>query len=69
MRIVMLDVEDRRPVEDVLWTHAAWLEAYELAGLAVLETCRPLGSLAEPYAWRSETEIPPWTIYVLARAE
>jgi SAM-dependent methyltransferase len=35
VRIVMLDVEDRRPVEDVLWTEEAYRETYGRAGLGV----------------------------------
>jgi SAM-dependent methyltransferase len=31
VRIVMLDVEDRRPVVDVLWTDAGYAEVYERA--------------------------------------
>jgi hypothetical protein len=67
VRIVMLDVEDRRPVEDVLWTEEAYRETYERAGLEVVEVCRPLGDVGEPYAWVSETSVAPWTIYVLRR--
>ena len=63
--VVMLDVEDRRPVEDVLWTDEAYLEAYARAGLRVLETCRPIGKSTEPYDWVSETTTAPWVIYVL----
>jgi SAM-dependent methyltransferase len=66
VRIVMLDVEDRRPVEDVLWTDAAYLEVYRRAGLRAIETFRPLGVATEPYPWVSETTTAPWVIYVLA---
>lgn len=65
VRIVMLDVEDRRPVEDILWTDEAYREVYERAGLALLETYRPLAADTEPFAWVSETTISPWSIYVL----
>ncbi|MHC4217786.1 MAG: class I SAM-dependent methyltransferase, partial [Planctomycetota bacterium] len=65
VRIVMLDVEDRRPVEDITWTDADYQEVYRRAGLAPIETYRPLGSAAEPYPWVSETTIAPWVVYVL----
>lgn len=68
VRIVMLDVPDRRPVEDVVWTHAGYLDVYQAAGLTAVETAYPLGRAAEPYAWVSETHTAPWVIYVLAAA-
>jgi len=66
VRIVMLDVADRRPVEDVLWTDEAYHDVYRRAGLRVIETYRPLGKATEPYPWVSETATAPWVIYVLA---
>jgi ubiquinone/menaquinone biosynthesis C-methylase UbiE len=65
VRIVMLDVEDRRPVDDILWTPDAYDEAHRRSGLATLETVSPLGLLSEPYRWVSETHTAPWTIRVL----
>lgn len=65
VRIVMLDVPDRRPVEDILCTPEAYREIFEQAGLIVLEAAHPLGRAGEPYAWVSETSVSPWTIYVL----
>jgi SAM-dependent methyltransferase len=66
VRIVMLDVEDRRPVEDVLCTPESYREAYARADLAILEVHRPLGRSSDPVSWKSETAFAPWTIYVLA---
>jgi SAM-dependent methyltransferase len=68
VRIVMLDVPDRRPVEDILVTDEDYRDVYQGAELTVLETHRPLASPTEPCRWVSETTIPPWTIYVLGRA-
>lgn len=65
VRIVMLDVPDRRPVEDVLCTDEAYRDAYRRAGLTLLETHRPLGLASEPYAWVSEETVSPWAIHVL----
>lgn len=68
VKIVMTDVEDRRPVEDILWRPEAYLQVFRLAGLEVVETHRPLGRAGEPFPWVSETAVAPWTIYVLKRA-
>ena len=65
VRIVMLDVEDHRPVEDTVWSDAAYHEVYQRSGLVVLDTHRPLGLSTEPFRWVSETAIAPWAIYVL----
>jgi SAM-dependent methyltransferase len=69
VEIVMLDVEDRRPVEDILWTDEGYREVYAHAGLTSVETYRPLARADEPYSWVSETAIAPWVIYVLGRGE
>ncbi len=68
VKIVMTDVEDRRPVEDILWRPEAYLQVFRLAGLEVVATHRPLGRPDEPFPWVSETAVSPWTIYVLKRA-
>jgi SAM-dependent methyltransferase len=63
--IVMLDVEDRRPVEDILWTDEGYDDVYARAGLTIVEKRRPLAKESEPYEWVNETRIAPWVIYVL----
>jgi hypothetical protein len=65
VRITMLDVTDRRPVEDVLWTDADYRGTFAAVGLDILETHRPLGLSTEPWTWVSELTISPWTIYAL----
>lgn len=65
VKIVMLDVEDHRPVEDVLCTGESYDRAYRQAGLETLQSHRPLGRAGEPFEWVSETEASPWVIYVL----
>jgi SAM-dependent methyltransferase len=67
VRIVMTDVADRRPVEDVLWSDEAYRDVYRAAGLEVAAKHAPLGREDEPYAWVSETRIAPWVIYVLKK--
>lgn len=66
---LMLDVEDTRPVVDILWTDEAYRDVYGRAGVRPSNVYRPLGNDREPYSWVSETRIAPWVIYVLERAE
>jgi SAM-dependent methyltransferase len=65
VKIIMTDVEDRRPVEDVLWMPEAYLEVFERAGLRVVQTHKPLGRDGEPALWVNERTVAPWTVYVL----
>jgi SAM-dependent methyltransferase len=65
VRIVMLDVDDARPVDDILCSDEDYREIYRRAGLGVITLHRPLGDASEPWPWKSETTIPPWSIYVL----
>lgn len=69
VRIVMLDVEDRRPVEDILWTDEGYRDVYERAGVRPIKIYRPLGNQGEAYSWVSEGRVAPWVIYVLGCAE
>lgn len=68
VRIVVTDHEDQRPVEDILWTDESYRAVYREASLQAVEIFKPLAKGDEPYAWVSETKIPPWVIYVLRRA-
>lgn len=68
VKIIMLDVDDRRPVEDVLWTEEDHLRAYQQSGLQLVERHLPLGRKEDGWDWVSETEVAPWAIYVLAKA-
>ena len=68
VRIVMLDVPDRRPVEDVVCSDGHYRDLFSRARLTVLEMMRPLATGDEPIRWVSETTIAPWSVYVLAAA-
>ena len=68
VRIIVTDHEDRRPVEDILCTDESYRAIYGEAGLEVIQVFKPLAKGDEPYAWVSETKIPPWVIYVLRGA-
>jgi SAM-dependent methyltransferase len=67
VRIIQTDIEDKRPVEDVVWTHEYYRETYKRAGLELIKTYKPLGKENEPYEWVNETRIAPWVIYVLKK--
>jgi SAM-dependent methyltransferase len=65
VRDIMLDVEDRRPVEDIFWTVSDYNKLFEISGLNLEATYMPLGNEEEPFDWVSETRISPWIIFVL----
>ena len=67
VRIVMKDVEDGRPVVDLIWFHEDYLELFAASGLDLVAHCTPLGHRDEPQEWLTETSIAPWVIYVLKR--
>jgi hypothetical protein len=69
VRIVMLDVEDQRPIEDILWTDEDYHEVYKRSELIPIMTYRPLAKPSEAYPWVSETTIAPWVIYVLSHGQ
>lgn len=66
VRIIMLDVPDARPVEDVLCGDAHYRRLFAAAQLQVLEMARPLATGAEPVRWGSETTVAAWSVYVLS---
>jgi len=65
--IIQTDTDDRRPVVDIVCSDEDHRAACEKAGLAVVQTYRPLARESEPYPWINETRIAPWVIYVLRR--
>lgn len=67
VRIIMKDVEDRRPVVDLIWFHEDYVDLFAAAGLRILAHHTPLGAKDDPVQWLTETVIAPWMIYVLAR--
>ncbi|MFQ5978664.1 MAG: class I SAM-dependent DNA methyltransferase [Candidatus Heimdallarchaeota archaeon] len=69
VKIVVTDLDDNRPVEDVLWTDEDYQETFKRAGLEVIKIFRPLAKENEPYPWVNETKIAPWVIYLLKRAQ
>ncbi|HVN58941.1 MAG TPA: class I SAM-dependent methyltransferase [Bacteroidales bacterium] len=67
VRDIMLDVEDRRPVEDIFWTLDDYYKLFDCAGLSVDSLYKPLGFPDEPFDWVSEISIAPWMIFVLSK--
>lgn len=65
VRVIMLDVEDKRPVEDIFWTIEDYIKLFELSGLGLEIIYKPLGYKDEPFEWISEKDIAPWMIFVL----
>jgi hypothetical protein len=66
VRIVMKDVDDQRPVVDIVWSHDDYLDLFRTSGLELIAHHKPLGRQDEPWAWLTETAIAPWVIYVTA---
>jgi len=69
VRIIQTDLEDKRPVEDVVWTDEYYQTVFNRAGLELVKTYKPLAKESEPYKWVNETRIAPWVIYVLKKEE
>jgi ubiquinone/menaquinone biosynthesis C-methylase UbiE len=67
VRIIQTDIEEKRPVEDVVWTDEYYQETYKRVGLELIKTYKPLAKESEPYKWVNETRIAPWVIYVLKK--
>ncbi len=65
VRIIMTDVMDSRPVEDILWDENSYRDMFHQAGFEVIEVYNPLGKKEDKISWKSEKEIAPWVIYVL----
>jgi hypothetical protein len=65
VRAVIKDVDDPRPVVDVIWFHDDYLTLFAAGDLELIAHHAPLGRDDEPYAWMTETTISPCAIYVL----
>jgi ubiquinone/menaquinone biosynthesis C-methylase UbiE len=67
VRTVMKDINDQRPVVDIIWFHEDYVNLFAAADLELIAQYRPLGREDEPYEWVTETSIAPWVIYVLGK--
>ena len=68
VRIVTTGYSDARAVEDIIWPHEDYLRVYAEAGLEIVHVERPLASGDEGIAWKSETSVAPWAIYLLRQS-
>lgn len=66
VHIVMLDIDDSRPVEDVVCSDEDYRTLFDRVGMTVLDVLAPLADGSEPIEWKRETEVAPWVVYVLA---
>jgi len=48
VKIIVTDLEDKRPVEDIIWTHESYRETYNIAGLRLIKTHKPLATRMNP---------------------
>ena len=67
VKTIMTDVDDKRPVEDIIWFNDDYQELFKESGLKLIESYKPLGKETEPFNWINETKIAPWIIYILER--
>jgi len=67
VKITNTDIDDRRLVDDILWSDEDYRDLYRETGLEQIETFKPLARDDEPYQWINETRIAPWVIYVLGK--
>jgi SAM-dependent methyltransferase len=65
VKIIVTAIDDKRPVEDIIWPDKDYRETYKKAGLKLIQTHKPLAREDEPFTWVNETKIAPWVIYVL----
>ena len=68
VKIIVTAIDDKRPVEDVIWPDKDYRETYRKAGLRLIQTDKPLARDDEPFEWVNETKIAPWVIYVLGKS-
>ena len=68
VKIIVTAIDDKRPVEDIIWTDKDYRKTYKKAGLKLIETYKPLAREDEPFEWVNGTKIAPWVIYVLRKS-
>ena len=67
VKIIISDIEDKRPVEDVFFSPDDYRELFINTGFKIENVYKPLARESRPHKWVNETEIAPWTIYVLKK--
>jgi SAM-dependent methyltransferase len=67
VRIIITAIDDKRPVEDVIWSNEGYRQVFNESNLRIIDIFKPLATGRESIEWVQETEIAPWTIYVLGK--
>jgi ubiquinone/menaquinone biosynthesis C-methylase UbiE len=67
VKIIITEINDGRPVEDIVWLDADYQEVFAESGLELVTSYKPLANESEPYNWVNETKIAPWVIYLLKK--
>ena len=68
VKIIITEIDDKRPVEDIMWSHDDYCRVFQNAELEIVDSHKPLGHPHEPFEWIHETELSPWVIYVLGKS-
>ena len=67
VKIIITEISDKRPVEDILWRDEDYQDIFRKSGLEIITKYKPLAKKPEPYNWINETRIAPWVIYILKK--
>jgi SAM-dependent methyltransferase len=67
VKVINLDLEDKRPCEDIFWKDEDYRNQFSKAGLQLINSYKPLADGNEPIDCINETQIAPWIIYVVKR--
>jgi len=67
VKIIITEIKDGRPVEDILWLDTDYQDVFAESGLELATSYKPLANESEPYNWVNETKIAPWVIYLLKK--
>ncbi len=67
VKIIITDIEDKRPVEDVFFSPEDYRELFINTGFKIENVYKPLARVSKSHKWVNEIEIAPWNIYVLRK--
>ena len=67
VKIIISDIEDKRPVEDVFFSPEDYRELFINTGFKIENVYNPLARESKMHKWVNETEIAPWNVYVLKK--
>lgn len=65
VKIIMKDVEDKRPVEDIVWFNEDYIYAFKKSKLILKDEFHPLGKPEDGIDYIEEAKIAPWVIFIL----